>query len=34
VDLFPDWHDGVGTVVAVMKKQEENRKSKRLPLAG
>jgi hypothetical protein len=34
VDLFPDWHDGVRTVVAVMKKQEENRKSKRLPLAG
>jgi TIR domain-containing protein len=34
VDLFPDWHDGVGTVVAVMKKQEENRRSKRLPLAG
>lgn len=34
VDLFPDWDDGVGTVVAVMKKQEENRKSKRLPLAG
>jgi hypothetical protein len=34
VDLFPDWHDGVGTVVAVMKKQESNRKSKRLPLAG
>jgi hypothetical protein len=34
VDLFPDWHDGVGTVVAVMKKQEANRKSKRLPLAG
>jgi hypothetical protein len=34
VDLFPDWHDGVGTVVEVMKKQEQNRKSKRLPLAG
>jgi hypothetical protein len=38
VDLFPDWEDGVGTVVAVMKKQEGTRKRKRhvapLPLAG
>ena len=34
VDLFPDWQHGVSTVVRVMKKQEENRKRKRLPLAG
>jgi TIR domain len=34
VDLFPHWQHGVGTVVSVMKKQEENRKQKRLPLAG
>jgi hypothetical protein len=34
VDLFPDWLDGVRTVVDVMKHQEENRKRKRLPLAG
>ena len=34
VDLFPDWQNGVKTVVGVMKKQEENRKRKRLPLAG
>jgi hypothetical protein len=33
VDLFPDWRQGVGRVVGVMKKQEENRKQKRLPLA-
>ena len=31
VDLFPDWRQGVGTVVGVMKKQEENRKRKGLP---
>ena len=34
VDLFPNWRDGVRTVVGVMKKQEENRKRKHLPLAG
>jgi TIR domain len=34
VDLFPDWQEGVGTVVDVMKEQEENRKRKHLPLAG
>lgn len=34
VDLFPNWRDGVRTVVAVIKKQEANRKRKRLPLAG
>jgi hypothetical protein len=34
VDLFPDWQKGVKTVVGVMKKQEQNRKRKRLPLAG
>lgn len=34
VDLFPDWQRGVKTVVGVMKKQEQNRKCKRLPLAG
>lgn len=34
LDLFPNWRQGVATVVAVMKKQEENRKRKRLPLAG
>jgi hypothetical protein len=33
VDLFPDWRQGVGTVVGVMKKQEENRKHKGLPLS-
>lgn len=32
VDLFPDWRQGVGRVVGVMKKQEENRKRKGLPL--
>ena len=34
VDLFPDWEDGVRTVVEVMKRQESNRKRKHLPLAG
>jgi hypothetical protein len=34
VDLFPDWQHGVGTVVEVMKKQQQNRKRKRLPLRG
>jgi hypothetical protein len=34
LDLFPNWRQGVATVVAVMKKQEENRKRKNLPLAG
>ena len=34
VDLFPDWQEGVNTVVGVMKKQELNRKRKHLPLAG
>jgi TIR domain len=34
VDLFPDWEQGVGTVVEVMKRQEANRKRKHLPLAG
>lgn len=34
VDLFPNWRQGVATLVGVMKKQEENRKRKKLPLAG
>jgi hypothetical protein len=34
VDLFPDWEQGVGTVVEVMKRQEASRKRKHLPLAG
>jgi len=34
VDLFPDWEAGVKRVVGVMKVQQENRKKKRLPLAG
>jgi len=34
VDLFPNWGRGVATIVGVMKKQEENLKRKRLPLAG
>jgi hypothetical protein len=34
VDLFPNWREGVRTVLGVMKKQEENRKRKHLPLAG
>ena len=34
LDLFPNWRQGVATVVGVMKKQEENRKRKNLPLAG
>ncbi|HLK22157.1 MAG TPA: toll/interleukin-1 receptor domain-containing protein [Bryobacteraceae bacterium] len=34
VDLFPDWREGVAKLVGVMKKQEENRKRKNLPLAG
>jgi hypothetical protein len=34
LDLFPDWQNGVKTVIGVMKKQEQNRKRKRLPLAG
>jgi len=34
VDLFPVWEAGVGKVIAVMKVQQENRKKKRLALAG
>jgi TIR domain len=34
IDLFPDWDAGVRKVVAVMKIQQENRKKKRLALAG
>jgi hypothetical protein len=34
VDLFPDWDTGVRKVLAVMKIQQDKRKSKRLPLAG
>jgi hypothetical protein len=34
LDLFPNWRHGVATVIGVMKKQEENRKRKHLPLAG
>ena len=34
VDLFPDWDVGVKRVIAVMKAQQQNRKSKRLLLAG
>jgi hypothetical protein len=34
VDLFPVWEAGVEKVIAVMKVQQENRKKKRLALAG
>ena len=34
VDLFPDWDAGVKRVVAVVKAQQQSRKSKRLLLAG
>jgi hypothetical protein len=34
IDLFPDWDAGVRKVLAVMKIQKENRKKKRLALAG
>ena len=34
VDLFPEWDAGVKRVIAVMKAQQQNRKSKRLLLAG
>ena len=34
VDLFPDWEAGLAKVLDVMKEQQENRKRKRLPLAG
>jgi hypothetical protein len=34
IDLFPDWEAGVQRVTAVMKTQQENRKKKKLPLAG
>jgi hypothetical protein len=34
VDLFPDWENGVRRVLSVMKTQDENRRRKRLPLAG
>jgi len=34
VDLFPVWETGVRKVIAVMKVQQENRKNKRLALAG
>ena len=34
VDMFPDWEAGIRKVVAVIKHQEENRKKKRLSLAG
>jgi hypothetical protein len=34
VDLFPDWDTGVRKVLSVMKVQDENRRRKRLPLAG
>jgi hypothetical protein len=34
VDLFPDWEAGVRKVIGVMKVQQDNRKKKRLPLAG
>jgi TIR domain-containing protein len=34
VDLFPDWDHGVATLLKVMRKQELNRKRKRLPLCG
>jgi hypothetical protein len=34
VDLFPDWLAGVKQVIAVMRVQQEKRKTKRLSLAG
>jgi hypothetical protein len=34
IDLFPDWEAGVRRVIGVLKTQQENRKKKRLPLAG
>jgi len=34
VDLFPDWNRGVERVLRVIRRQEENRWRKRLPLAG
>lgn len=34
VDLFPDWGTGVRKLLSVMKLQGENRRRKRLPLAG
>jgi hypothetical protein len=34
LDLFPDWKAGVNRLIAVIKAQNENRKRKRLPLAG
>ncbi len=34
VDLFPDWETGLTRVLGVMQGQRENRKRKRLPLAG
>lgn len=34
VDLFPDWSAGIAKLVAVMEKQAQGRRRKRLPLAG
>lgn len=34
VDLFPDWQKGVNRVVSVMRRQQQNRARKKLPLAG
>jgi hypothetical protein len=34
VDLFPNWDEGIGRIVAVMQEQEETRQRKRLPLTG
>jgi hypothetical protein len=34
LDLFPDWKGGVKRLVAVIKRQNELRRRKRLPLAG
>ena len=34
IDLFTDWEAGVRKLIEVMRLQQENRKKKRLPLAG
>lgn len=34
VDFFPDWDTGLKRVLAVIARQQVNRKSKRMPLAG
>jgi TIR domain len=34
LDLFPDWEAGVGRLIAVIRRQDESRKRKRLVLVG